>query len=121
MPLAEACLEGNGGGRPIFFEGSAGPSFGDTSLGGAVRRACVPAGGALATEESVTKTFPAVVLFGRRAAGKGGGRPGPAPLPEVTGVWGGPSGAGELSAIFLSAWVNAKNRDVQTGHFAGSQ
>jgi hypothetical protein len=59
-------------------------------------------GADLATDESETRGFPPDMVL---SAGMGGGAP-----PPVEGSGGGlegPSGTGVLSAIFLSAWINA--------------
>jgi hypothetical protein len=94
-------LEGTAGGRagcPIRgVEGSfAGKGGGEETLGAG-----------LATDESMTMSFPlSVFLLGCLSAGRGGGC---VPLP-IEGSGGGleePSGTGVLSAIFLGAWIDA--------------
>ena len=108
--IGETCFGGRGGGRRTIWEGSAGVSFkGESERGLTPESVWVTAsGGALATDESITTIFPApAFLTGRWAAGDG--RRPVVPLEGKRG--GGPLfGVGRLSAIVLSARVDAENR-----------
>ncbi len=98
-----------------------GASSGDVAEAGSGVIVCVPAGGAFATDASDTMTL----LAGAFLAGKGGGKPGGlagvAPLAAEGRRGGAPCGSGALSAIVLSAWVDAENRDRNARRLACSQ
>ena len=80
----------------------------------------MPAGGGLATEESMTTIFPARAFFVGRCVVVDGMRPG---VPPEVGNGGGGAffGSGVLSAIILSAGVDAENRDREASRFGRRQ
>ena len=98
-------LAGKGGGATTLSEGRKGTSLGADGVGATCAIAWLFTGGALATEESNTTTFPAAGCLSGGAVGKAGG-------------WGAPSGTGALSAIFLGTLVYAKKGDLQACRLA---
>jgi len=117
LPSDESGFAGSGGGAVSGGASGIDASFGVMSIGSAWAKAWGLAGGALATDESKTTTFPEVPLL------RGGAALRSAPTsPEEGGEdWEEPSDTGELSAIILGTWVNAKNGNLKTGWSADGE